>query len=204
MSPRSDPGSVDQVAASLAAGLVVAIPTDTVYGLAVDPNRPGATRALAALKRRPAERELAVLVAGIEQADALAGPGGLPPLARRLADRFWPGALTLVVGRRPGLDWELGGPGDTVGVRCPAHPDVRSLCVRVGPLAVTSANLHGAAALRTAAEVIDAFGAELTVLDGGRCDGMPSTVDDMTGEQLRCLRVGAVPWADVVAAAGAL
>ena len=182
---------------ALAAGAVVAIPTDTVYGLAVSPLRPGATSSLFALKGRPESVELPVLVADRLQAETLAGPDGLSPTAARLADHFWPGALTIVVPRRRGLSWELGGAGDTIGLRCPAHELARALCRALGPLATTSANLHSRPPLVTAADVAAAFGPELVVLDGGRCDGAPSTVVDTTVQPARCLRTGAVEWDDV-------
>ena len=112
--------SLDAAVAALTAGAVVGVPTDTVYGLAVDPRRPGATDLLFALKRRPATLELPVLVADLAQAQSLAGPDGLPAVARRLVARFWPGSLTVVVTRRAGIDWELGGDNTTIGLRCPA------------------------------------------------------------------------------------
>jgi tRNA threonylcarbamoyl adenosine modification protein (Sua5/YciO/YrdC/YwlC family) len=142
--------------------------------------------------------ELPVLVADVAQADALAGPHGLSPLARRLADRFWPGSLTIVVGRRPGIDWEIGGDGSSIGLRCPAHAIALRLCQRVGPLVTTSANRHGESPITTAAAVAREFGDALAlVVDGGVCDGIPSTVIDVTDGDLRCVREGAVPWADV-------
>jgi L-threonylcarbamoyladenylate synthase len=189
---------VDDAVVALSRGAVVGIPTDTVYGLAVDPRHPRATDDLFALKRRPNTVELPVLVADVAQADALAGPDGLSPLARRLADRFWPGSLTIVVGRRPGIDWEIGGDGSSIGLRCPAHAIALRLCQRVGPLATTSANRHGESPITTAAAVAREFGdAVALVVDGGVCDGIPSTVIDLTGGALRCVREGAVPWADV-------
>ena len=182
---------------ALSAGDVVAIPTDTVYGLAADPTRAGATGALFALKGRPAELDLPVLVASVEQAEALAGPDGLPAPARWLADAFWPGALTVVVPRRAGLEWDLGSAGDTVGLRLPDHPIARALCERVGPLAATSANRHGEPPCTDAASVTAVFGAHLVVVDGGRCAGRPSTVVTVIGSTARCLREGAVSWVDV-------
>jgi L-threonylcarbamoyladenylate synthase len=194
----AEPTTEDTAAVALRAGAVVAIPTDTVYGLAVDPRCRGATDSLFALKRRPATLELPVLVADVAQAESLVGPGGLPPVARRLADRFWPGSLTIVVPRRGGVDWELGGDGLTIGLRCPAHPMVHRLCQLVGPLATTSANRHGERPITSADAVAGEFGLEVAlVIDGGVCDGTPSTVVDVTGEGLRCLRDGAVAWREV-------
>lgn len=187
----------DRAVAALAAGAVVGVPTDTVYGLAADPTRPGATAALFALKRRPETFELPVLVAGMDQADALAARG-LPPLAGALAEALWPGALTIVVERRPGLGLELGGDGRSIGLRCPAHDGVLALCRAVGPLATTSANVHGAAPCTCAEEVRRVFGDGVAVVvDGGRCDAPASTVVDVTGGQVRRLRPGAVSWTAV-------
>ncbi|MGH9017749.1 MAG: L-threonylcarbamoyladenylate synthase, partial [Acidimicrobiales bacterium] len=180
---------------ALRAGAVVAIPTDTVYGLAVDPSRRGGTDRLFTVKQRPVSVEIPVLVAGPDQAQALAGPGGLAAPARRLAAAFWPGSLTIVMARDPSLGWDLGGDSRTVGVRCPAHAVARRLCRDVGPLATTSANRHGGAPLVTAAAVRDAFGDDVAVvIDGGTCDGVPSTVVDVSGPTVACVRDGAVPW----------
>jgi len=186
---------------ALQAGEVVAIPTDTVYGLAVDPRRPGATGRLFALKSRPPDVALPVLVADLEQAAQLSA-GGLSPVARRLAEGFWPGPLTVVVRRRADIDWELGGDASTIGLRCPAHQMTRELCRVVGPLATTSANRHGEPPLHSSRAVTDCFGDALLVLDGGCCDGEASTVVDATADPLRCLRAGAVSWDEVLAATG--
>jgi L-threonylcarbamoyladenylate synthase len=195
----SDPEAAALLA--LEAGEVVALPTDTVYGLAVDPRRSGATDLVFVLKRRPETLELPVLVADLDQAESLAGPHGLSPLARHLAARFWPGRLTLVVPRRPAIGWDLGGDSATIGLRCPDHPLVRRLCQQIGPLATTSANRHGQPPLTTAAALVEEFGSALAVVvDGGLCDGLPSTVVDTTGDRLRCIREGAVAWSDIEAA----
>jgi len=193
-----DADALDGAVAALMAGAVVGIPTDTVYGLAVDPRHTEATDALFALKRRPATLELPVLVADVGQAEQLAA-GGLPDLGRRLAEHFWPGPLTIVVERRGGLDWAIGGDGRTIGLRCPAHPVARTLCERVGPLATTSANRHGDPPLTRAADVVRGFGRDVAVVvDGGVCDGTPSTVVDVAGTAARCVREGAVPWTEVL------
>jgi L-threonylcarbamoyladenylate synthase len=191
---------LDAAAAALRAGDVVAIPTDTVYGLAVDPTRPGATEALFALKDRPETLDLPVLVGTMEQAEALAGPDGLSPVARRLAHVFWPGALTIVVARRRHLGWVLGADRDSIGLRLPDHAVARALCDEVGPLATTSANLHGDPPCTDAEAVRRVFGSKVVVVDGGECTGAPSTVVSAL-ETLRCLREGAVAWADVEGAA---
>ena len=186
----------------LAAGGVVAIPTDTVYGLAVLPGREEAVAALFALKERPVDVALPVLVGDLEQvAEVAVVPSG--PVTG-LARRWWPGPLTIVLERAPGFDADLGGLRDrasTVGVRWPDHPFVAGLCRRAGPLAVTSANRHGAPPCTSAAQVAAAFApgpAPDLVVDGGACDGVPSTVVDCTGPEPRCLREGAVLWPVVV------
>ena len=188
-------GTIDDAIAALKAGKVVAIPTDTVYGLAVDPSRPASTAALFALKERPADVDLPVLVAGIEQADALSAPGSFSAdaSAGQLAQRYWPGPLTIVVRRRSTLDWDLGSSDTTIGLRAPSHEVALRLCSAVGPLATTSANRHGAPPKTTAAEVSAEFRDEVAVIVGGETGGaVPSTVVDATGESLRLLRSGAI------------
>jgi L-threonylcarbamoyladenylate synthase len=184
---------------ALSAGQVVAIPTDTVYGLAADAFRTGAAERIFALKARPRHVDLPVLVAEAAQAWSLVE--SFPPAAEALAERFWPGALTLVLPRRVGLQADLGSDEFTIGVRCPDHPVPVSLCRRAGPLATTSANRHGQPEATTAAEVARTFGEGLAlVLDAGPCTGAPSTVVDCTGAEPKCLREGRIPWAEVLAA----
>ena len=205
--PAGDAGALRSAAGALADGDIVAVPTDTVYGLAADPTQPEALARLFALKGRPDDVPLPVLVAGPGQVELVAG--ALEVAAAKLADRFWPGPLTLVVPRRPGFTVDLGGPvaaRQTVGVRWPDHPVVVALCELLGPLAVTSANLHGAAPATTAAGVDDTFagrGQPVVILDGGTCDGVPSTVVECRGPASRCLREGALAWDLLHAASGA-
>src|SRR5438067_644344 len=192
--PREE--ALAEAARVLAGGLVVALPTDTVYGVAVDPTVAGALGRLFATKGRPREVAVAVLVADGAQATSVAAT--LPDRARRLVARFWPGGLTVVVARRPGFDVDLGGDPATVGVRCPAHDAVRDLCRRVGPLAVTSANRHGEPTPATAHEVAAVVGDRVAlVLDGGECAGAPSTVVDCTGAPPALLREGAISWREI-------
>lgn len=196
------PDAVARAVEALVVGEVVVIPTDTVYGLAVDPARPGATDRLFALKQRPAQVALPVLVASIDQALALAADD-VAPVAGRLMERWWPGGLTLVVRRRDGIDLDLGGDPSTVGLRLPAHPVPVVLAGAVGPLAVTSANLHGLPTAVTAGEVVDQLGSVpgMVVLDAGPCSGQASTVVSCVGEELRVLREGAIAAAEVLATA---
>jgi L-threonylcarbamoyladenylate synthase len=204
-----DPASIERAVASLRDGSVVAVPTDTVYGLAVDPWQPAAVAQLFAVKERPTSVPLPVLVAGWEQVDSLAGR--LEPAAAQLADRHWPGPLTLVVPRVNSFVADLGGPPSvraTVGLRWPDHPATAALCAAFGPLAVTSANRHGAVPATTVEEVERQFagGGEpeaegsgaprlSVLLDGGCCTGTPSTVVECHGRSMRCLRDGALPFA---------
>jgi L-threonylcarbamoyladenylate synthase len=200
---RADTAGLIEAAAALGGGSVVALPTDTVYGLAAHPDRAEALAALFSLKGRPAEVALPVLIGDADQITAVAGRLG--PAAASLADRHWPGPLTLVVPRAAGFAVDLGGPTSargTVGIRWPAHALVESLCRRVGPLAVTSANRHGQPPASTPGKVLSAFAGEddlVFVLDGGVCDGVPSTVVECRGDTARCLRPGAVRWEELTA-----
>jgi L-threonylcarbamoyladenylate synthase len=173
-----------------------------VYGIAVDPFLDGATARLFKAKQRPFDVRLPVLVGDVAQAERLVD---VDEGARRLMARFWPGGLTIILPRRTGVDVVLGnGAGaPTVGVRCPDHFVPRALCARVGPLATTSANLHGEATPPTAGEVQQLFGdAVAVVVDGGRCEGAPSTVVDCSGERPRLVREGTVPWSEVLGVVG--
>lgn len=191
--------SIDAAVEALAQALPVAIPTDTVYGLAADPFRPGATERIFEVKRRPRDVNVPVLVSGVDQALEVAT--AVPETATRLMQRFWPGPLTLVIPSRPDLGADLGEDDATVGVRCPNHPVPLTLCRRIGPLATTSANRHGEPTFTTAQAVAEAFGDKVpVVLDGGTCEGAPSTVVDCTGVEPKLLREGRVPWPEVQSA----
>jgi L-threonylcarbamoyladenylate synthase len=178
---------IDAAEAALRDGGAVVLPTDTVYGLAA---LRGNEDVLYALKDRPDAVPIAVLVADITQATTV---GRFDERARRLADAFWPGPLTIVVETIDG--------GATVGIRCPDHDLLQELCARVGPLPTTSCNRHGQPTPATAAEAAASLaGAPALVIDGGRCGGVASTVVDMTGGAPVVLREGAVPSGAVDAA----
>lgn len=192
-------GILNEAASALRRGLVVAIPTDTVYGLAVDPSFVGACDRLFEIKHRPSVTAIAVLAADSDQVKALVAPGAWSDSAEKLSQKFWPGPLTMVLQRDPGLTWDLGGSGTTVGVRIPASEDVKSLCKAIGPLAVTSANIHGAEPAKNDAEVRAMFRIGIEVIVEGSCDDVePSTVVDLTGDTPGCFRDGAIPWSDIV------
>ena len=135
------PAAVDRIVSALEAGGTVVLPTDTVYGLAALPARPEAVERIFELKRRPAGMHLAVLVAGAHQLPLVSSDDRAGVQA--LADTYWPGALTIVVGGATALVSGLGNDDGTVGVRCPDHDLVRAVAERVGPIACTSANVHG-------------------------------------------------------------
>jgi L-threonylcarbamoyladenylate synthase len=203
-----DPGVLRDAAQVLRDGGLVAIPTETVYGLAADATNSAAIRRLFALKGRPGDNPLIVHVADLDSGDRLAGV--VTPLARRLAACFWPGPLTLVVPARPGVAAEVTAGLDTVGLRCPAHPVAAALLAEAGlALAAPSANRSGRPSPTTAAHVVTDFaeaeGAQVgaagtaapsdldLVLDAGPCGiGLESTVVDARGEVPLILRDGAV------------
>ncbi len=195
-----DPAELNAAVTALRSGQVVGFPTDTVYGVGVDPSQPLATSRLYSLKARPLAAALPVLVDGMEQTEALVGE--VPAFARRLTERYWPGALTIVLSRQAGVAWDLGGDSTTIGLRCPAHPVALALCQAVGPIATTSANRHGAPPVTSAGAVSAALPGVAMVLDGGVCAGTPSTVVDCTGASVRILRVGRVAADEVAAVAG--
>ena len=177
----------------LHSGSIVAIPTDTVYGVAADLALPDAIERLFAAKRRPPEKAVAVLLADADQAWRLGVPS---PAARVLAARFWPGGLTLVLTVQPDarLPRVLAAGTPTIGVRVPDHACPRALAAVLGPVPTTSANLSGLADARDAAEVAATLGeAVALVIDGGPIRGGPaSTVVDCTIDRPSILRPGAI------------
>jgi L-threonylcarbamoyladenylate synthase len=190
----ADPASLDAALDALDEGLVVGVPTDTVYGLAARIDRPSGVGSIFRAKGRPSGLALPVLVGRSRQARTVAG--SWPRSASMLAARFWPGALTVVVPVDPALGRHLGGDGKSVGLRLPRQKLLQALCRRAGPLATTSANVHGTPPCTTAEEVRRTFGIRevALVIDGGTCDGAPSTVVDCTVAPPACLREGAIPW----------
>lgn len=203
MGQRGDSaGEIDRAAAFLRAGGIVAFPTETYYGLAVDPFNEQALAQLFQVKNRPALKPVLVLVADREQVGLLAAE--IPGIAHRLMDRFWPAALTLVLPARPALSRLLTGGTGTVGVRLSPHPIAdRLLRAFGGPLTATSANRSGSAPAVTAAEVRAEFGGELMIVDGGRTPGgKGSTLVGIDQEQITCIREGCVSFAAVRRAAG--
>jgi L-threonylcarbamoyladenylate synthase len=173
-------------------GELVVLPTDTVYGVAADAFTPAAVSALLAAKGRGRNVPPAVLVGSVRAAAALTE--SLGAFGQDLIDEFWPGPLTLVFRSSPTLMWDLGDTRGTVAVRMPLHPVALDLLRRTGPMAVSSASLHGSPAATTADEAMDQFGESVSVyLDGGTCaDSVTSTILDLTGTVPRMLRAGAI------------
>ena len=177
----------------LTAGGLVAMPTDTVYGVGVALFAHDGIQRLFAAKDRPLDKAIVLLVADIEQA---ASVGVISAAARTLAERFWPGGLTLVLPQRADAELPavLTGGAATIGVRIPDHDCPRAIASVLGPLPVTSANLSGGPDARDAAAVMAQLGDRIDlVLDGGAArGGTPSTVVDCSGDVPRILREGAI------------
>ena len=191
--PDDAAGRAEAIAV-LRRGRLVALPTDTVYGLAVALDARGGLGRLFAAKDRPVDRGIVLLVADHRQAEAV---GSLSAAAHVLAAAFWPGALTLVVAqhRDAGLPSELTGGAATIGLRLPAHDSPRALAAAVGPLPVTSANRSGQPPATDVDGVLSQLGhADLElVLDGGPAPGgVASTVVDCASDVPRILRHGGI------------
>ena len=199
-STAPDPAGLDRAAEAIRAGGIVALPTDTLYGLAADPFSDAAVRRLASVKGRTFARALPLIAADLAQ--IVAQLGELPTLARILAARFWPGPLTLLVPAPDGVAAEVSGGTGRLGVRVPAHAVARGLCHASGRvLTATSANITGRTATRDPDDVMAWFGSEVDVLlDGGMTPGgPPSTIVDVSAIEPRLVRAGAVPWEAVLA-----
>lgn len=174
-------------------GGIVALPTDTVYGIAVAIATPGGVERLFEMKRRPPGKGIALLFDDAAQAATV---GEMTPAAAALGEACWPGGLTVVVPRRAAADLPeaLTGGAPTIGLRVPDHDAPRALAAGVGPLPTTSANISGMPEATDAAEIVEQLGDSLDLmLDGGPARGGPaSTVVDCTGDRPLVLRVGAI------------
>jgi L-threonylcarbamoyladenylate synthase len=181
-------------------GGVVALPTDTVYGIAVALGTPGGIERLFVVKQRPPDKGIMLLLHDAAQAETI---GDMGSAATALATACWPGGLTVVVPRRADvqLPAALTGGAATIGLRVPDHGAPRTLARGVGPLPTTSANVSGLPEARDADEIVAQLGDAIDlVIDGGPAHGGPaSTVIDCTGAMPRVLRVGAIPVQRVVA-----
>jgi tRNA threonylcarbamoyl adenosine modification protein (Sua5/YciO/YrdC/YwlC family) len=190
---------VAEACAVLVAGGLLIYPTDTLYALGCAAYNAPATRRIREAKGRDDGKPLPLIAADLAQVRKLAPE--LPPAALALAASLWPGRLTLVLPASPSLPNEITSGGSSVAVRVPDLALARSLCAVVGPLVSTSANRSGHPAPATCAAARAEVGtAAALALDGGPGTGVASTVVDLTGNEPRLLRVGAVPWSEVTAA----
>lgn len=194
--------AVAEAARRLRAGQVVALPTETVYGLAADAWNAEAVRRIFRVKGRPATNPLIVHVADWATARACAAAGAWTPGAEALAAAFWPGPLTLVLPKAAGIPPDVTAGGPTVGLRWPAHALMQAVILAAGrPLAAPSANPSNAISPTTAAHVQAGLGERIPlIVDGGPCPiGIESTVVDLTGPTPRVLRPGLISEEEILA-----
>lgn len=190
----SNEQSIAAAADALAAGELVVIPTDTVYGLAAHVGHPSAIEKIFTVKRRGRDVAIPVLVESLEEAEVIAQ---LDDRSRLIGNHFWPGSLTIVVPRKDSFQADLGGDGRSVGLRVPNDDFCLRLIRRTGPLAATSANPSGEGTPLGAATIVEIFGDDVAVyVDGGARGGNPSTVVSLVnGPEL--LREGSVGWSEI-------
>ncbi len=189
---------VERAAALLREGALVALPTETVYGLAADATQAQAVHANYEAKGRPDTKPLNVLVDGMAMVEGVCRD--IPPEAYRLAEAFWPGPLTMILWGSGALPAIVPAGGATQGVRCPRHRDTLAVIAALGrPLACPSANRSGAPSPKCAGEVLGQLGGRIAaVLDGGACSvGVESTILDLTTTPFRILRQGGLPKAEL-------
>jgi len=196
--PQRD--ALQEAAKWIRVGGLVALPTDTLYGLAADPFQADAVARLCAVKGRAEGRALPLIAADADQIAARLGP--LSPAAVRLAAKFWPGPLTLLMPAPIALAPDVTGGTRRVGVRVPGHDVARAICRAAdGPVTATSANRSGQPATADPGEVERTLGDDIDLLidTGPTRGGPPSTIVDVTGAAPRLVRAGAVSWEDIQA-----
>ena len=197
-SPQRD--AIEEAAKWIRNGGLVALPTDTLYGLAADPFSAAAIARVFAVKGRAAERALPLIAA--DAAQVTAQLGRLPAVGQRLAERFWPGPLTLLVPATRALAAGVSGGTGRVGVRVPDHAVARAICAQAGrPITATSANVTGEPATPDPDQVERTLGDRLDLLiDAGTTrGGEASTIVDVTGAAPALVRAGAISWDDIEA-----
>ncbi|HKZ71477.1 MAG TPA: L-threonylcarbamoyladenylate synthase [Nitrospirota bacterium] len=190
-----DPVVVSEIAGLLKSGAVIAFPTDTYYGLGVDIDNDEAIKKIFAIKGRPYNQPILILISDRKDLKPLISRRGVPVFADRLMDKFWPGPLTIVFHASEGMSEILTGSAGKIGIRLPAHPFCRSLVRELGrPLTATSANISGKPSLCSPSDVRDAIGDRIDALvDGGMTQGgAVSTVIDATGAELVMIREGVI------------
>lgn len=210
----NDPQAIATAARAVRSGALLGLPTETVYGLAADAGSDASVAQIFAAKGRPSDHPLIVHVASAEAIERFASD--VPAFAQKLVDAFWPGPLTVILPRRPGVATAATGGQDSVGLRCPAHPVAQALlhaCAAPGGaeaggapvwgVAAPSANRFGRVSPTTAQHVQQELGDALLVLDGGPCQvGIESTIVDCTRGVPVLLRPGAITRAQIQAACG--
>jgi L-threonylcarbamoyladenylate synthase len=192
--------AVQEAAKFIRAGAVIAIPTDTLYGLAADPFSPAAVQRVFEAKGRGSDRPLPLIAADVAQITAHLG--ALPKAVARLAETFWPGPLTMLIAAPASLAPQVAAGTGRVGVRVPDNPVARAVCQAVGrPITATSANLTDEPATSDPDVVENTLGDRIELLiDGGTTRGGPaSTIVDVTVDPPVLVRAGAIPWEQVQA-----
>lgn len=198
--------AIHQAGRALADGELVGMPTETVYGLAARADDDAAVAKIFAAKGRPADHPLIVHVPDVGSAQVFAADW--PAVAQQLAARFWPGPLTLIVPRMPGVAGASAGGQDSIGLRCPSHPVAQALlreakALGVPGVAAPSANRFGRISPTRAAHVVEEFGDTLLVLDGGDCEvGIESSIVDCSRGRPVLLRPGVLTRRQLETAAG--
>jgi L-threonylcarbamoyladenylate synthase len=190
-----DAAVLEQAAAVILSGGIVAYPTDTLYGLAADPRNADAIERLFAIKGRGRDRAIPLIASDVDQVERHVGT--MTALARRLASACWPGPLTLIIAAAPGLVEAIHAGTGRVAVRVPAHAVARGLAAASGcAITSTSANLSGQQATCLANEVQSALHDRLDALvdAGASPGGLASTIVDATGPSPVLVRPGVVPW----------
>jgi L-threonylcarbamoyladenylate synthase len=197
-----DPAAIAEAARVIRAGGLVGFATETVYGLGADASSDAAVAGIFAAKGRPSDHPLIVHVA--EPAQVANYAINVPPFAELLMKALWPGPLTVILKRRPGVAAAAAGGQDSIGLRCPAHPVARALLKACATgVAAPSANRFGRVSPTTARHVADEFGDALLVLDGGPCEvGIESSIVDCTRGRPVLLRPGVFTRAQLEAACG--
>lgn len=200
--PGTDPKAIAEAARRIRAGELVGFPTETVYGLGADASSDKAVAGIFEAKGRPSDHPLIVHVADVAHVGAYAS--SVPPFAARLMKAFWPGPLTVILPRKPGVAAAAAGGQDSIGLRCPSHPVALAFLQACDTgVAGPSANRFGRVSPTTAQHVQQEFGDSLLVLDGGPCDvGIESSIVDCTRGRPVLLRPGILTRAQLQAACG--
>ena len=190
----------EQAASMLRKGGLVAVPTETVYGIAASAEDGVAVQMIYDQKDRDYDKPVSVLVTGMDMVEKYCQ--NIPPVAYRLAEKYWPGPLTMILEDREVVPAMVTADTGTLGVRCPDHPLTLAIIEKAGvPLAAPSANPSGDEPAKTAQEVLDYFNRKIEgVVDGGPCAmGVASTILDLTEEEPKVLREGGIPAGELLA-----